>query len=112
MPKIKLKTLAPKDDKPEIAALAAEYKTTLSSTFYDPTMLQLCMLIGNQHGAAYRTSVRSGVSASCIGAWMAGKTHRPVLRLLQGVFHLAVFFADSLLRCRSASTSCQSFCHS
>ena len=77
MPKINLKTLAPKDDKPEIAALAAEYKTTLSSTFYDPTMLQLCMLIGNQHGAAYRTSVRSGVSASCIGAWMAGKTHRP-----------------------------------
>jgi hypothetical protein len=50
---------------------------TLTSGYFDPLMLRVVMLIGSDRGAVYRASVRSGVSASTIGNWQKGKTHRP-----------------------------------
>jgi len=57
--------------------LAAEYKETLTSSYYDPLMLRVVMLIGSSRGAAYHAAQRSGVSPSTIGNWQKRKTHRP-----------------------------------
>jgi len=58
-------------------SLAAEYKATLTSAYYDPIMLRLNLLVGSDWGAAYRIALRSGVSPTTIRNWALRKTHRP-----------------------------------
>jgi len=65
--------------------LAAEYRETLDSAYFDPIMLRITMLIGKDYGAGHRIATRSGVSPTTIRNWQLRKTHRPSASTLRFV---------------------------